>query len=109
MASIALSRRFAAALEVEAIAKSRRYDLTFLTAADFQWVDDGSRKSEGARRRMQRSLRGGARPPPGDRDSEPAHAVVSLPRFRRSSCCSSQPDLRVFTPLSSTINSYQLY
>jgi nicotinamide riboside kinase len=54
MASIALSGRFAAAPEVEAIAKSRRYDLTFLTAADFQWVDDGSRNSDGARRRMQR-------------------------------------------------------
>lgn len=40
--------------EVEAIAWSRRYDLTFLTAADFPWVDDGSRDSDAARQRMQR-------------------------------------------------------
>lgn len=43
-----------AAPEVEAIAWSRRYDLTFLTAADYPWVDDGSRNSDAARRRMQR-------------------------------------------------------
>jgi nicotinamide riboside kinase len=39
---------------VEAIARSRTYDLTFLTAADFPWVDDGSRASPAARDRMQR-------------------------------------------------------
>jgi NadR type nicotinamide-nucleotide adenylyltransferase len=42
------------ASEVEAIAWSRRYDLTFLTAADFPWVQDGSRNSDSARQRMQR-------------------------------------------------------
>lgn len=40
--------------EVEAIAWSRRYDLTFLTAADFPWVQDGFRNSDEARQRMQR-------------------------------------------------------
>jgi HTH-type transcriptional repressor of NAD biosynthesis genes len=40
--------------EVEAIAWSRRYDLTLLTAADFPWIQDGSRNSDGARQRMQR-------------------------------------------------------
>jgi NadR type nicotinamide-nucleotide adenylyltransferase len=40
--------------EVEAIARARRYDLTLLTAADFPWVDDGSRNSEAVRQRMQR-------------------------------------------------------
>jgi HTH-type transcriptional regulator, transcriptional repressor of NAD biosynthesis genes len=39
--------------EVEAIARSRRYDLTFLTAADFPWVQDGYRNSDEARQRMQ--------------------------------------------------------
>ena len=42
--------------EVEAIARSRTYDLTFLTAADFPWVQDGSRNSDAARQRMQRRL-----------------------------------------------------
>ena len=32
----------------------RRYDLTFLTAADFPWVDDGYRNSDEVRQRMQR-------------------------------------------------------
>jgi len=40
--------------EVEAVARARKYDLTFLTAADFPWVQDGSRTSDGARHRMQR-------------------------------------------------------
>ena len=40
--------------EVEAIARSRTYDLTFLTADDFPWVDDGTRASPVARARMQR-------------------------------------------------------
>ena len=41
--------------EVEAIARSRaRYDLTFLTAADIPWVQDGDRNSDGSRQRMQR-------------------------------------------------------
>jgi NadR type nicotinamide-nucleotide adenylyltransferase len=40
--------------EVEAVAWSRSYDLTFLTADDFPWVDDGTRVSPEARRRMQR-------------------------------------------------------
>ena len=40
--------------EVEAIAALRRYDLTFLTAADFPWVDDGYRNSDEVRQRMQR-------------------------------------------------------
>ena len=35
----------ARAPEVEAIARSRTYDLTFLTADDFPWVDDGTRAS----------------------------------------------------------------
>ena len=39
--------------EVEAIASSRTYDLTFLTADDFPWVDDGTRASADARSRMQ--------------------------------------------------------
>jgi HTH-type transcriptional regulator, transcriptional repressor of NAD biosynthesis genes len=39
---------------VESIARSRRYDLTFLTAADFPWVQDGYRDSDEARQRMQR-------------------------------------------------------
>ena len=34
-----------AAPEVEAIAWARRYDLTFLTADDFPWVEDGDRTS----------------------------------------------------------------
>jgi NadR type nicotinamide-nucleotide adenylyltransferase len=42
------------AAEVIAIARSRRYDLTFLTAADFPWVQDGFRTSDEARQRMQR-------------------------------------------------------
>jgi NadR type nicotinamide-nucleotide adenylyltransferase len=40
--------------EVEAIAWSRRYDLTFLTAADIPWVQDGDRTSDALRQRMQR-------------------------------------------------------
>ena len=40
--------------DVEAIARSRSYDLTFLTAADFPWVQDGDRNSDVVRRRMQR-------------------------------------------------------
>jgi HTH-type transcriptional regulator, transcriptional repressor of NAD biosynthesis genes len=40
--------------EVEAIARSRTYDLTLLTAADFPWVQDGYRDSDAARQRMQR-------------------------------------------------------
>ena len=40
--------------QVEAIAWSRTYDLTFLTAADFPWVDDGARNSDAVRQRMQR-------------------------------------------------------
>jgi NadR type nicotinamide-nucleotide adenylyltransferase len=40
--------------EVEAVASARRYDLTFLTAADFEWVQDGSRISDETRQRMQR-------------------------------------------------------
>lgn len=40
--------------EVEAIAWSRRYDLTFLTAADIPWVQDGDRNSDEVRQRMQR-------------------------------------------------------
>ena len=43
--------------EVEAIARSRRYDLTFLTAADFPWVQDGYRNSDVARQRMQRRFK----------------------------------------------------
>ncbi len=39
--------------EVEAIARSRSYDLTFLTAADFPWVQDGYRNSDDVRQRMQ--------------------------------------------------------
>ena len=39
---------------VEAIARSKRYDLTLLTAADFPWVQDGFRNSDEARQRMQR-------------------------------------------------------
>jgi NadR type nicotinamide-nucleotide adenylyltransferase len=44
----------ARAPEVEALAWARRYDLTFLTAADFEWVQDGSRISDDTRQRMQR-------------------------------------------------------
>ncbi|HJP70181.1 MAG TPA: AAA family ATPase [Candidatus Limnocylindria bacterium] len=40
--------------DVEAIAWSRDYDLTFLTAADFPFVQDGWRNSDEARHRMQR-------------------------------------------------------
>jgi NadR type nicotinamide-nucleotide adenylyltransferase len=40
--------------EVEAIAWSRAYDLTFLTATDIPWVQDGDRNSDAVRRRMQR-------------------------------------------------------
>jgi HTH-type transcriptional regulator, transcriptional repressor of NAD biosynthesis genes len=40
--------------EVEAIARSRTYDLTFLTAADIAWVQDGDRNSDAVRQRMQR-------------------------------------------------------
>jgi len=40
--------------EVEAIARGRSYDLTFLTAADFPWVQDGTRDSDASRQRMQR-------------------------------------------------------
>jgi len=40
--------------EVEAIAWSRSYDLTFLTAADIPWVQDGDRTSDAVRQRMQR-------------------------------------------------------
>jgi NadR type nicotinamide-nucleotide adenylyltransferase len=40
--------------EVVAIAWSRQYDLTLLTAADYPWIDDGSRNSDAARQRMQR-------------------------------------------------------
>ena len=39
---------------VKEIARSRIYDLTFLTAADFPWVQDGDRNSDAARQRMQR-------------------------------------------------------
>jgi NadR type nicotinamide-nucleotide adenylyltransferase len=35
------------------IARTRTYDLTFLTAADFAWVQDGTRNSDAARRWMQ--------------------------------------------------------
>jgi NadR type nicotinamide-nucleotide adenylyltransferase len=40
--------------EVEALAWSRGYDLTFLTAADIPWEDDGTRNSDAQRQRMQR-------------------------------------------------------
>jgi NadR type nicotinamide-nucleotide adenylyltransferase len=40
--------------EVEAIARSRTYDLTFLTAAEIPWVQDGDRNSNEVRQRMQR-------------------------------------------------------
>ena len=40
--------------EVEALAWSRRYDLTFLTAADIPWEDDGTRNSDAQRQDMQR-------------------------------------------------------
>lgn len=40
--------------EVMAIAQAHRYDLTFLTAADFPWVQDGTRASDDQRQRMQR-------------------------------------------------------
>ena len=40
--------------EVEAIARARTYDLTFLTAADIPWVQDGDRNSDEVRQRMQR-------------------------------------------------------
>ena len=40
--------------EVEAIARSRTYDLTFLTAADIPWEQDGDRNSDDVRQRMQR-------------------------------------------------------
>jgi HTH-type transcriptional repressor of NAD biosynthesis genes len=40
--------------EVEALAWSRRYDLTFVTAADIPWEDDGTRNSDAQRQRMQR-------------------------------------------------------
>ena len=55
--------------EVEAIARSRTYDLTFLTAADFPWVQDGTRDSDAARQRMQRRFEAEleARPEPVDR------------------------------------------
>jgi NadR type nicotinamide-nucleotide adenylyltransferase len=36
------------------IARSRTYDLTFLTAADFPWVQDGTRNSDAVRQWMQR-------------------------------------------------------
>ena len=39
--------------EVEAIVATRRHDLTFLTAADFPWVNDGYRNSDAVRQRMQ--------------------------------------------------------
>jgi HTH-type transcriptional repressor of NAD biosynthesis genes len=39
--------------EVEAIARSRTYDLTFLTATDIPWEQDGDRNSDEVRRRMQ--------------------------------------------------------
>jgi HTH-type transcriptional repressor of NAD biosynthesis genes len=38
---------------VVALAWSRRYDLTLLTAADIPWVDDGTRNSDAVRQRMQ--------------------------------------------------------
>jgi NadR type nicotinamide-nucleotide adenylyltransferase len=40
--------------EVEAIARARTYALTFLTAADIPWVQDGDRNSDTVRQRMQR-------------------------------------------------------
>ena len=40
--------------DVEAIARARAYDLTFLTAADIPWVQDGDRNSDAVRQRMQR-------------------------------------------------------
>ena len=40
--------------DVEAIARARTYDLTFLTAADIPWVQDGDRNSDTVRQRMQR-------------------------------------------------------
>jgi NadR type nicotinamide-nucleotide adenylyltransferase len=40
--------------EVLTLARSRRYDLTLLTAADIPWVDDGTRNSDTVRQRMQR-------------------------------------------------------
>jgi NadR type nicotinamide-nucleotide adenylyltransferase len=40
--------------EVEALAWSRRYDLTILTAADIPWEDDGTRNSDAQRQAMQR-------------------------------------------------------
>ena len=40
--------------EVAAIARTHAYDLTFLAAADFPWVQDGYRTSDEARQRMQR-------------------------------------------------------
>ena len=40
--------------EVEALAWSRTYDLTLLTAADIPWTQDGDRNSEEVRQRMQR-------------------------------------------------------
>lgn len=40
--------------EVEAIARSRTYDLTLLTAADIPWEQDGDRNSDEVRQRMQR-------------------------------------------------------
>jgi nicotinamide riboside kinase len=38
---------------VAAAAWSDRYDLVFLTDADFAWTDDGTRNSEAVRRGMQ--------------------------------------------------------
>jgi NadR type nicotinamide-nucleotide adenylyltransferase len=40
--------------EVEALAWSRVYDLTFLTCADIPWTQDGGRNSDEVRQRMQR-------------------------------------------------------
>ena len=39
---------------VLAISRERQYDLTFLTAADFPWVQDGTRNSDATRQWMQR-------------------------------------------------------
>ena len=43
----------------------RRYDLTFLTAADFPWVDDGTRNSDDRASADAASLRGRVAPPLG--------------------------------------------
>jgi nicotinamide riboside kinase len=73
--------------EVEAIARSRTYDLTFLTAADFGWVQDGYRTSDEARQRMQRRFEAelAARPEPvvelrGSVEHRTATAVQAIVR-----------------------------